>query len=109
MDSLPEELPTLPGFAPLPFSPKEMRKQWKEFEERSKEYFMDQADSLAVYYIESQEQARDMAKSAGEKTAAKEAGAKPKTKSKSASSKRKDAKVKTVRAKTVKKAPKTKA
>ena len=109
MDSLPEELPTLPGFAPLPFSPKEMRKQWKEFEERSKEYFMDQADSLAVYYIESQEQARDMAKSAGEKTAAKEAGSKPKSKSKSAPSKKKDAKVKTVRAKTVKKAPKTKA
>ena len=100
-ESLPEEFPVLPGFPPLPFTPKEMMDYWQEFEEMSKEHFMDQADSFAVYYIKSQEQARDMMGnisdkvSDGKKGRVKGEGSKPKTKA--ASSKKKGTRIKTAK------------
>ncbi len=100
-DSLPDELPTLPGFAPWPMSPKAMMKHWQEFEERSKEHLMDQADSVATFYIESQERSRDMAASVSDqvseirKERSKKEGSEPKSKAKSSSAKKKDTKAKT--------------
>ena len=67
----------------------------------SKEHFMDQADSFAVYYIKSQEQARDMMGnisdkvSDGKKGRVKGEGSKPKTKA--ASSKKKGTRIKTAK------------
>jgi hypothetical protein len=107
-DSLPEELPLLPVFPFWPLSPKEMLEQWREFEERSKEHMMEQADSIAVYHIRSQEQARDMANSVYDKTSdiTKESDDEDEywPKPKATSAKKKGARVKTVRAKS---APKT--
>ncbi len=99
-NSLPEEFPVMPGFAPWPVSPKEMMKKWQEFEEKSKENFMEQADSFARYYIRSLEQARDMAKSANDKASVstKEITMKKGSKPKSAPSK-KGTKAKTARSK----------
>ncbi|MBO4357571.1 MAG: hypothetical protein J5813_05325, partial [Candidatus Methanomethylophilaceae archaeon] len=96
-DSLPEKFPTLPGFAPLTFSPKDVMKQWQAFEEKAKEQFMDQADSFAKMYIKNQEDARDRAA----KGRGKEQGSKSKSKTKSTSSKKK-ATVKTVKTRPVK-------
>jgi acyl-CoA synthetase (AMP-forming)/AMP-acid ligase II len=111
-DSLPEDLPLLPGFVPLPFSPKVMMKQWMKFEKMSKEHFMDQADSFAISYIRNQEKARDMAGSVYDKASniTKEYDVEevPKSKSKATGTGKKTVKVKTVRARTVQRASKTK-
>jgi acyl-coenzyme A synthetase/AMP-(fatty) acid ligase len=79
VDSLPEQLPALPGFAPLPFSPKEMMRQWQKFGEMSRKNFLDQADYIANFSIMSQEQMRDKASDAAKKPAKKK-DAEPKAK-----------------------------
>ena len=65
-DSLPDELPTMPGMsaAPKNASPKAFVKKMKEFEEMANEHAVKQADSLNDFIIQGQQQARDIAKEA---------------------------------------------
>ncbi len=67
IESLPDELPTMPGFPPIHVSPKDFMERVKKFQLSSKVHFMEQADSCADYHVERQEQIRDMVKSVTEK------------------------------------------
>jgi acyl-coenzyme A synthetase/AMP-(fatty) acid ligase len=59
-DSLPEEVPVMPGFPAFPVKPKYMMEQLKQFEKMSNDHLTEQADSVADFYIKSQEQTREM-------------------------------------------------
>ena len=67
-DSLPDELPNLPGMpaAVKKVSPKAVVKKMKEFEELANEHAMEQADTANDFFIQGQEKARDLAKEAKE-------------------------------------------
>jgi len=59
-ESLPEELPTLPGFPQMPaISPKGIMKQLKGFQEMVNDYCVKQADAAADFSIKGQEKVCD--------------------------------------------------
>ena len=61
-ESLPDELPSLPGFPQMPaISPKDFMKRAKEFQEMTNAHFVEQADSVKDFYLKGQEKACDMA------------------------------------------------
>ena len=65
-ESLPDELPTLPGFPQPAVSPKEFMKQLKGFQEMANEYFVKQADTAADFTLKGQEKVCDVVNQAME-------------------------------------------
>ena len=60
-ESLPDEVPTLPGLPQLPaVSPKEFMKQVKEFQEMVNKYFVEQADSAVEFSRKGQKKVREV-------------------------------------------------
>ena len=59
-ESLPDQMPTIPGMPPLPISPKSFMKSMKEWEEMLNEYFVEQTDSWTDFYIQSARKACGM-------------------------------------------------
>ena len=59
-DSLPEQLPTIPGMPEVPVSPKAVMKSIKEFEEMANQHFVEQTDSCVDFFFETQQKAMDM-------------------------------------------------
>ena len=66
-ESLPEEVPVIPGFPAFPLTPKYMMDELKKFQKMSNEHFKEQADSFADFCIKSQEQSRDVGKKVTDK------------------------------------------
>jgi len=59
-ETLPDEVPTLPGFPQLPgISPKEFMKQVKEFQEMANAHIVEQADSVVDFTRKGQKKVRD--------------------------------------------------
>jgi len=58
IDSLPDELPTLPGMPSSPMTPKEFMDKLKEFQEMTNKHAVEQADSVFDFFMQSQQQAK---------------------------------------------------
>ena len=60
-ESLPDEVPTLPGFPQLPgISPKEFMKQVKEFQKMANDHIVEQADSVVDFSRKGQKKVREV-------------------------------------------------
>ena len=74
-ETLPEQLPTLPGMPEVPVSPKALMKALKEFEEMANDYFIKQIDSCIAFRFEVQEKAMEKIPEAQEAAEGEEAAA----------------------------------
>ncbi len=58
-ETLPEQLPTIPGMPELPVSPKGLVKVLQEYEEMTNDYLVKQVESCIAFYFEVQEKAME--------------------------------------------------
>ena len=58
-ESIPEQLPTIPGMPAAPVSPKDIVKAIIEFEEMTNEFIVDQIDSNVAFFFDIQQKAID--------------------------------------------------
>ena len=78
--SMPDELPSLPGFSfaqAFPMSPKSFMKELKKFQEMANAHFVEQADSCAEFFFQGQEQVCDIVCAAAENREKDEGGDAP--------------------------------
>ena len=61
-ESLPDELPTLPGFPALGVSPKEIAKQMNELQKMAKDHAVEQTESAVEFSRKGQKKVREMVK-----------------------------------------------
>lgn len=66
INSLPDEVPTVPGLPPLPISPKEFMGRIKEFQKMSNDHIVEQTDSAVDFYLKGQEKVGDIVNTAME-------------------------------------------